>query len=100
MGAYLLHLWRARSTVIFVTHSIEEAVVLADRVVVMSPRPGRIVQTVDVGLPRPRSLQLKEDPRFHEVVRTIRELFRSRGILGGDTVGGRGLQPAASPTAG
>ncbi len=92
MGAYLLRLWHERSTVIFVTHSIEEAVALADRVVVMSPRPGRIVEAVDVGLPRPRGLDVKEDRRFHDVVHTIRELFKARGMLWEKTpeIAGRG----------
>lgn len=81
MGSYLLRLWHERSTVIFVTHSIEEAVALADRVAVMSPRPGRIVHLVDVPLPRPRTLDVKEDTRFHEIVRSIREQFRSHGVL-------------------
>ncbi|HEV8339026.1 MAG TPA: ABC transporter ATP-binding protein [bacterium] len=82
MGFYLLRLWQDRQkTVIFVTHSIEEAVVLADRVVVMSPRPGRIVQTFTPDLPRPRTQMVKGSAHFHEVVDAIRELFRARGFL-------------------
>jgi NitT/TauT family transport system ATP-binding protein len=58
-----------RATVLFVTHSIREAVLLSDRVVVMSPRPGRIVGVIDVDLPRPRSLATREDPRYLELIR-------------------------------
>jgi len=94
MGFYLLRLWQERrSTVIFVTHSIEEAVMLADRVAVMSPRPGRIVQTVDVPLPRPRPLDAKEDARFHQTVHAIRGLFRSRGLLMKDDPAGGEFGP-------
>ena len=58
-----------RATVLFVTHSIREAVLLSDRVVVMSPRPGRIVSVIDVGLPRPRSLATREDPLYLELIK-------------------------------
>ncbi len=58
-----------RATVLFVTHSIREAVLLSDRVVVMSPRPGRIVSVIDVELPRPRSLATREDPRYMDLIR-------------------------------
>ncbi len=58
-----------RATVLFVTHSIREAVLLSDRVVVMSPRPGRIVSVIDVGLPRPRSLATREDPQYLELIK-------------------------------
>ncbi len=58
-----------RATVLFVTHSIREAILLSDRVVVMSPRPGRIIQTLDIDLPRPRLLGTRELPRFGELVR-------------------------------
>jgi len=58
-----------RATVLFVTHSIREAVLLSDRVVVMSPRPGRILSVIDVGLPRPRSLATREDPNYMALIR-------------------------------
>lgn len=78
----LLRLWEgprasvgsaaARRTVLFVTHSIDEALVLADRVLVMSPAPGRIVAEVRVPFPRPREVvQLRRDPRFGELAYTL-----------------------------
>lgn len=68
-------------TVFFVTHSIPEAVFLGDRVVVMSPSPGRIVEIVDVVLPRPRDLDIRESPEFGVMVRHIRGLFQSMGVM-------------------
>ncbi len=68
-------------TVFFVTHSIPEAVFLGDRVVVMSPSPGRIVEIVDVNLPRPRDLDIRETPEFGVLVRHIRGLFLSMGVM-------------------
>ena len=59
---------RERMTVLFVTHSIREAVLLSDRVVVMSPRPGRIRRVLDIDLPRPRHLSIRTDPRFITLV--------------------------------
>ncbi len=96
MAFYLLRLWHERrNTVVFVTHSIEEAVLLADRVVVMSPRPGRITRTVDVPLPRPRTAETKNDHVLHDVVRAIRDLFQAGGLLmpGTQEVGRADLQP-------
>ncbi len=76
----LLSIWeRLQSTVVFVTHSISEAVFLSTRVVVMSPRPGRIAGIVPVDLPSPRSTETREDPRFFELVTEVRELLRKRG---------------------
>src|SRR5881227_1964099 len=67
MQAELLKIWsEARKTVVFITHQMNEAVYLADRVVVMSPRPGRIKDVFNVPFDRPRTLALKRDPRFLE----------------------------------
>jgi NitT/TauT family transport system ATP-binding protein len=71
MQGELLRLWvRHRATVIFVTHSIEEAVMLADRIVVMTPRPGQVKSVIDVMLPRPRD---STTPRFVDYVRQALE---------------------------
>ena len=76
----LLSIWeKLGSTVVFVTHSISEAVFLSTRVVVMSPRPGRIAGVVDIDLPFPRTVETREDPRFFELVTQVRELLRKRG---------------------
>jgi NitT/TauT family transport system ATP-binding protein len=76
----LLSIWQQlASTVVFVTHSISEAVFLSTRVVVMSPRPGRIAGIVDVDLPYPRSVETREEPHFFELVTQVRELLRKRG---------------------
>ena len=68
-------------TVLFVTHSVEEAVLLSDQVLVMSPRPGRIVRRFDVDLPKPRTLASRSDPRFHRLVGEIRGVFQAAGVL-------------------
>jgi NitT/TauT family transport system ATP-binding protein len=76
----LLSIWeKAGSTVVFVTHSISEAVFLSNRVVVMSPRPGRIAGIVEIDLPYPRTVETREEPRYFELVTSVRELLRSRG---------------------
>ena len=76
----LLRIWQASgSTVIFVTHSISEAVFLSTRVVVMSPRPGRITGIVDVDLPQPRTTRTREEPRFAELIRDVRRTLRAGG---------------------
>jgi NitT/TauT family transport system ATP-binding protein len=64
------------TSVVFVTHSIPEAVYLSDRVVVMSPRPGRIVQIVDVDLGRRRDVDTREDAAFFKKVTEVREALR------------------------
>lgn len=65
----LLGIWeRSRKAVVFVTHSIEEAILLSDRVVVMGAKPGRIVEMIDVDLPRPRSEQIRRDPEYSALV--------------------------------
>jgi NitT/TauT family transport system ATP-binding protein len=73
----LLRIWRETgSTIIFVTHSIPEAVFLSTRVVVMTPRPGKIEQIIEVKLPQPRNFDTREDPRFFEYATVIRESLR------------------------
>lgn len=77
-------LWLAsRKTVLFITHSIDEAVLLADRVVVMSPRPGTVETIIDVDLPRPRGLEGRKQANFTAAVDTITNIFLARGILHG-----------------
>jgi NitT/TauT family transport system ATP-binding protein len=81
MNMELLRIWeRAGSTVVFVTHSIAEAVFLSTRVVVMSERPGRIASVVPVDLGRPRTVETREEPRFFELVTGVRELLRAGGV--------------------
>jgi NitT/TauT family transport system ATP-binding protein len=68
-------------TVLLVTHSIEEAVQLADTVVVISPRPGRVVRELRIDLPRPRTLEVCETPQFHAHVAEIRRIFFGYGVI-------------------
>ena len=80
LNAELLRIWQAsESTIVFVTHSIAEAVFLSTRVVVLSPRPGRIAGAVGVDLPQPRTNDTREDTRFFELVTEVRELLRGVG---------------------
>jgi NitT/TauT family transport system ATP-binding protein len=80
----LQRVWmRDAKTVFFVTHSIPEAVFLADRVVIISPSPGRIVEIVQVGLERPRDLGVRETPEFAALVRHIRLQFQRMGVMRG-----------------
>ena len=74
LNAELLRIWAdTQSTIVFVTHSIAEAVFLSTRVVVMSPRPGRISSVVGIDLPQPRTATTREEPRFFELVTQVRE---------------------------
>jgi NitT/TauT family transport system ATP-binding protein len=84
LGEILLDVWNRSKTIIFVTHSIEEAAFLSDRVVVMTSRPGRVLRIVDVPLPRPRTHDLKETTAFFEVTRMLRRLIdeAQRGAAG------------------
>lgn len=77
MSFELLRIWAERpKTVMFITHSIPEAVLLADRIVVMTPRPGRVREIIEVPLPRPRSIATLSDPTFNALANHIRgQLF-------------------------
>jgi NitT/TauT family transport system ATP-binding protein len=76
MQAELLRIWaEARKTVLFITHQIDEAIYLADRVLVMSARPGRILADIPVDLPRPRELRIKRTPAFTALADRIWELI-------------------------
>jgi NitT/TauT family transport system ATP-binding protein len=80
MNLELLQIWeQTGSTVIFVTHSIAEAVFLSTRVVVMSPRPGRITGLIDIDLPRPRGNETREAARYAELIRDVRRTLRRGG---------------------
>jgi NitT/TauT family transport system ATP-binding protein len=83
MNVEVMRLWaEERKTVVFITHSIPEAVLLGDRVVVMSPRPGRIAEVVDVDIGRPRSLQTMSAARFGELCGHIRSMLGSEAPAG------------------
>ena len=78
MNSELLAIWeRTGITVVFVTHSIPEAVFLSSRVAVMSARPGRITHLIDVDLERPRGLATRESPRYFELITAVREALRT-----------------------
>jgi NitT/TauT family transport system ATP-binding protein len=82
MNSEVLRIWeRTGTTIVFVTHSIPEAVFLSSRVVVMSARPGRITKVIDVDLPRPRNLETRESRRYFELVTEVREALRAGGGL-------------------
>jgi len=81
MNLELMRVWsEERKTVVFITHSIPEAVLLGDRVVVMSPRPGRITEVIDVDIDRPRNLHTMSTPRFGELCDRIRTLFGAQSL--------------------
>jgi NitT/TauT family transport system ATP-binding protein len=75
---------------IFVTHSIAEAVFLSTRVVVMSPRPGRVAAVVEIDLPQPRIADTREEPRFFELVTEVRDRLREGGLDEDSTAPGEG----------
>jgi NitT/TauT family transport system ATP-binding protein len=86
LNAELLRIWQETgSTVVFVTHSIPEAVFLSTRVVIMSARPGRVAGIVEVDLPQPRTNAAREQPRFFELVTTVRESLAAAGAPLGET---------------
>lgn len=81
LNEQLLQLWaRTKKTIAFVTHSIPEAVYLSTKIVVMSPRPGRISDVIDSPLPRERTLDIRETPEFLDVAHRVREGLRSGHI--------------------
>jgi NitT/TauT family transport system ATP-binding protein len=78
----LQRMWmRSGKTVLFVTHSITEAILLSDRVVVMAARPGRVVDILTIEFPRPRPLSVRELPEFSAITRQIREIFEANGVF-------------------
>ncbi len=78
----LARIWQeTRKTVVFITHSISEAIFLSDRVVMMDRNPGRIVEIIDIDLPRPRQLSVRETADFGRYSSHIRQIFASLGIL-------------------
>jgi NitT/TauT family transport system ATP-binding protein len=88
MNSEVLRIWeRTGTTIVFVTHSIPEAVFLSSRVVVMSARPGRITKVVEVDLPRPRNVETRESRRYFELVTEVREALRAGGGLEADDAG-------------
>src|SRR5262249_52818109 len=75
-------LWmNTRKTVLFITHSIEEAIGLSDRVLIMSPSPGRIVKEIKIDLPRPRPAHLGDYPSFNAYAEEINAAFRQMGVI-------------------
>ena len=82
MNLDLQRIWyENKKTVLFVTHSIPEAVFLGDRVLVMAPSPTKIQELIEINLPRPRSLEIRETPEFAAYSHRITQLFYQMGIL-------------------
>ncbi len=82
MNLELQRIWlESHKTILFITHSISEAVFLADRVLVMTPRPGRIIEEIAVNLPRPRPFDVVANPEFGAQVQRIRALFNPNGAV-------------------
>jgi NitT/TauT family transport system ATP-binding protein len=98
MRVDLEELWmHAPKTVLFVTHGIDEAVLLADRVVVMSPRPGVIEQIIPVDIPRPRGLDTRSNPEFLRIAEQITQIFLARGVFHKGSGLSASLNQAAAP---
>ena len=99
LNAEVQRIWQQTgTTVVFVTHSIPEAVYLSSKVVVMSPRPGRIVRVIDIDLPRPRTDDTRESARYFQLITEVRETLRGRrsgGEAGSGSAGGAGAEAAA-----
>jgi NitT/TauT family transport system ATP-binding protein len=83
MNLLLLRLWsESGKTIVFVTHNISEAIFLADRVVVMTPRPGRLARIYEIELPRPRTIEMTFEPAFIELIQKIKETVETGGRHG------------------
>lgn len=75
-------MWESdHKTAVFITHSISEAIFLSDKVFIMSPRPGKIVEELNIELPRPRNLSIRETPEFAKYTKRIREIFTQTGVI-------------------
>jgi NitT/TauT family transport system ATP-binding protein len=82
LQADLERIWQEdQKTVLFVTHAMDEAVFLSDRVVILSPRPGRLHEIVEIDLPRPRGDEIRKHPRFAELTNYIWEALRGMIVL-------------------
>lgn len=82
MGLELLRLWsRTGATVLFVTHNVDEAVLLSDKIIVFSPRPGRVYREIEIPLPRPRDAKVRNSRVFAECVEEARACFYEMGYL-------------------
>jgi len=78
MDLLLMRLWsETNKTIVFVTHNISESIFLADRVVVMTPRPGRLARIFDIELPRPRTVDMTFEPEFIELIQEIKRVVES-----------------------
>jgi NitT/TauT family transport system ATP-binding protein len=83
MNLELQRIWlETRRTVVFITHSITEAIFLGDRVLVMTPRPGRVRMDLKIDFPRPRSLKITSTPEFGRYAEQIRDLLDAKGGIG------------------
>jgi NitT/TauT family transport system ATP-binding protein len=79
MNTELQRIWsQTRKTVLFVTHSVPEAVFLSTRVMVMSPHPGRMVAEIDIDLPRPRTEETRTQPRYYDLITEVRRRLLGR----------------------
>jgi ABC-type nitrate/sulfonate/bicarbonate transport system ATPase subunit len=84
MQQWLLQIWKELSrTVMFVTHDVDEAIFLADRIIIMLPKPGRVGSTLDINIPRPRALDCLTSPAFVDTKRRILEMLYSQATLHG-----------------
>lgn len=81
LNVELLNIWsKVQNTVVFVTHSIPEAIFLSDRIFVLSPHPGRLSAVIDIPLPRPRRNEIRNSPEFYELISVIRNSFEEYGL--------------------